>query len=86
MPNASLEPQLPIYAALAFPDREVAAVALARVTREEPAFLGVAADEGLLPGVPRWTGSAGVTDAASFPTGRRCARCGPSASAKSRAR
>jgi exodeoxyribonuclease-5 len=46
-----LEPQLPIYAALAFPDRAVAAVALARVTREEPAFLGVAADEGLLPGV-----------------------------------
>jgi exodeoxyribonuclease-5 len=46
-----LEPQLPIYAALAFPDRAVAAVALARVTREEPAFLGVAAGEGLLPGV-----------------------------------
>ncbi len=36
------EPQLPIYAALAFPDRAVAAVALARVTREDPAFLGVA--------------------------------------------
>jgi len=46
-----LEPQLPIYAALAFPDRAVAAVALARVTREEAAFFGVAADEGLLPGV-----------------------------------
>ena len=46
-----LEPQLPIYAALAFPDRAVAAVALARVTREEPAFFGVAEDEGLLPGV-----------------------------------
>ena len=45
------EPQLPIYAALAFPDREVAAVALARVTRDTPAFLGVSADEGLLPGV-----------------------------------
>jgi len=45
------EPQLPIYAALAFPDRDVAAVALARVTREAPAFLGIAADEGLLPGV-----------------------------------
>lgn len=46
-----LEPQLPIYAALGFPDRAVAAVALARVTREEPAFFGVAEDEGLLPGV-----------------------------------
>ncbi len=46
-----LEPQLPIYAALAFPDRAVAAVALARVTREEPGFFGVAASDGLLPGV-----------------------------------
>jgi exodeoxyribonuclease-5 len=45
------EPQLPIYAALAFPDREVAAVALARVTRDDPAFLGVTESEGLLPGV-----------------------------------
>ena len=45
------EPQLPIYAALAFPDRAVAAVALARVTREDPAFLGVAEEAGLLPGV-----------------------------------
>ncbi|MBI5900220.1 MAG: PD-(D/E)XK nuclease family protein [Rhodocyclales bacterium] len=45
------EPQLPIYAALAFPDRAVAAVALARVTREAPAFLGVAESEGLLPEV-----------------------------------
>lgn len=45
------EPQLPIYAALAFPDRAVAAVALARVTRDEPAFLGVAASDGLLPEV-----------------------------------
>ena len=46
-----VEPQLPIYAALVFPDREVAAVALARVTRDDPAFLGVAESEGLLPGV-----------------------------------
>ena len=45
------EPQLPIYAALAFPGREVAAVALARVTRDDPAFLGIAESEGLLPGV-----------------------------------
>jgi exodeoxyribonuclease-5 len=45
------EPQLPIYAALAFPDQAVAVVALARVTRDEPAFLGVAQSAGLLPGV-----------------------------------
>jgi exodeoxyribonuclease-5 len=45
------EPQLPIYAALAFPEREVAAVALARVTREDARFVGIAADDGLLPGV-----------------------------------
>jgi exodeoxyribonuclease-5 len=45
------EPQLPIYAALAFPGRDVAAVALARVTSDDPAFLGVAESEGVLPGV-----------------------------------
>jgi exodeoxyribonuclease-5 len=45
------EPQLPIYASLAFPDRAVAAVALARVVADEPAFLGVAEIDGLLPGV-----------------------------------
>ncbi|MDP2811067.1 MAG: PD-(D/E)XK nuclease family protein [Rhodocyclaceae bacterium] len=45
------EPQLPIYAALAFPDREVAAVALARVTSDEPGFLGIAEYDGLLPDV-----------------------------------
>ena len=45
------EPQLPIYAALAFPGRDVAAVALARVTRDEPGFLGVAESDGLLPEV-----------------------------------
>lgn len=45
------EPQLPIYAALAFPDRDVAAVALARVTPDKPGFLGVSEDEGLLPEV-----------------------------------
>jgi probable DNA repair protein len=80
------EPQLPIYAALAFPDRAVAAVALARVTREDPAFLGVAADAGLLPGVAALDGQRRRFGAPTFPTGRRCARCGPSASAKSRAR
>ncbi|MCX7154916.1 MAG: PD-(D/E)XK nuclease family protein [Rhodocyclales bacterium] len=45
------EPQLPIYAALAFPDRAVAAIVLARVTRDEPGFLGLSEDDGLLPDV-----------------------------------
>lgn len=45
------EPQLPIYAALVFPDRDVAAVALARVTPSDPGFIGVAATDGVLPGV-----------------------------------
>ena len=43
------EPQLPIYAALVFPEQDVAAVALARVTLDEAGFVGVAADDGLLP-------------------------------------
>lgn len=43
------EPQLPIYAALAFPDRELAAVALARVTSDNPAFIGIAQAADLLP-------------------------------------
>lgn len=45
------EPQLPIYAALAFPDRAVAAVVLARVVMDEAGFSGVAEEAGLLPGV-----------------------------------
>ncbi len=62
-----LEPQLPIYAALAFPDRAVAAVALARVTREEPAFFGVAGSEGLLPGVKSLEQQRRRYDADDFP-------------------
>ena len=45
------EPQLPIYAALAFPDQALAAVALARVTQDSPAFIGVAQEADLLPQV-----------------------------------
>lgn len=45
------EPQLPIYAALAFPDRAVAAVVLARVVSDAPAFVGLAEEGGLLPEV-----------------------------------
>ena len=45
------EPQLPVYAALAFPDRAVAAVVLARVVMDEAGFSGVAEEAGLLPDV-----------------------------------
>ena len=44
------EPQLPIYAALLAAD--TVAVAFAKVLPDKPAFAGVAADGGLLPGVP----------------------------------
>jgi len=69
------EPQLPIYAALAFPDRAVAAVALARVTREDPAFLGVAEEAGLLPGVAALDDQRrrfGAADFPDWPTLRAC--------------
>lgn len=45
------EPQLPLYAACVFPDRPLAAVALARVVTEAPGFAGIAAEAGLLPEV-----------------------------------
>lgn len=47
------EPQLPIYAALALPPGEgaVAGAVFARVRMDDPAFAGVAASDGLLPGV-----------------------------------
>jgi exodeoxyribonuclease-5 len=45
------EPQLPVYAALAFPDKAVAAVVLARVVMEGAGFSGVAEAAGLLPEV-----------------------------------
>ena len=61
------EPQLPIYAALAFPDREVVAVALARVVREDAAFLGVAAADELLPGVGGLESQRRRYPAADFP-------------------
>ncbi len=60
-----LEPQLPLYAALvlAAPGQaEIAAVAFARVRRGECRFVGLAAQEGLLPGVSArddWTGLLG---------------------------
>jgi exodeoxyribonuclease-5 len=45
------EPQLPIYAACVFPDRPLAAVALARVVSDAPGFAGIAAEAGVLPEV-----------------------------------
>ena len=45
------EPQLPVYAALAFPDKAVAAVVLARVVMDGAGFSGVAEEAGLLPDV-----------------------------------
>jgi exodeoxyribonuclease-5 len=61
------EPQLPIYAALAFPDHQLAAVALARVTRDEPGFLGVGESEGLLPEVKALDGQRKRYAADEFP-------------------
>lgn len=49
-----LEPQLPLYAALVLAEpgqTEVAAVAFAKVRRGECSFVGLAAQDGLLPGV-----------------------------------
>ncbi len=44
------EPQVPIYAALAGED--VSAIAFAKVQLDKPAFVGVAKDSDMLPGVP----------------------------------
>ena len=45
------EPQLPLYAALVYPDVPLAAIALARVHPQEPKFVGVAPDADGLPGM-----------------------------------
>lgn len=45
------ETQLPLYAALVFPEAELAAIALARVHPHEPKFVGVAPDADGLPGM-----------------------------------
>jgi exodeoxyribonuclease-5 len=53
----------------------VAAVALARVTREDPAFLGVAEEGGLLPGVAALDDQRrrfGAADFPDWPTLRAC--------------
>jgi exodeoxyribonuclease-5 len=45
------EPQLPLYAAFAPEGEQVAGVAFAKVRREEMAFVGMTAEDGLLPGM-----------------------------------
>lgn len=45
------EPQLPIYAALALRDGNIAAVCFAKIQSAEQKFIGVAAEEDVLPGV-----------------------------------
>jgi hypothetical protein len=45
------EPQLPIYAALALGDGDIAAVCFAKVQAAEQKFIGIAADNEVLPGV-----------------------------------
>lgn len=45
------EPQLPIYAALALADAEIAAVCFAQVRADEQRFVGIAADADMLPGI-----------------------------------
>lgn len=61
------EPQLPIYAALALEGESVAAVCFARVRIDEQGFVGVASEDGRLPGL-KGLGSARRTfDEHSFP-------------------
>ncbi|GAB1392379.1 PD-(D/E)XK nuclease family protein [Rhodocyclaceae bacterium] len=58
-----LEPQLPLYAALVLAEpgqTEVAAVAFAKVRRGECSFVGLAAQEGLLPGVSAYADWGGL--------------------------
>lgn len=60
------EPQLPLYAALVADD--VVAVAFAKVLPDKPAFTGVAASSGVLPGVPGLgDGKQRIFPAADFP-------------------
>lgn len=46
------DPQLPIYAAIAQSEQATAAVAFGKVQLDDSVFLGIAADDGLLPRVP----------------------------------
>jgi exodeoxyribonuclease-5 len=61
------EPQLPIYAALALIEGEVAAVCFAKVRAGEYQFVGIANDAGTLPGVKGLDEARKVFDAEKFP-------------------
>ncbi len=61
------EPQLPIYAAMAFSGNEVAAVCFAKVRIEEQKFIGIAASEALLPGVEALQDARKLFDETQFP-------------------
>ncbi len=61
------EPQLPIYAAMALSGNEVAAVCFAKVRIEEQKFIGIAAEEALLPGVDCLAGASKLFDETQFP-------------------
>ena len=61
------EPQLPAYVAFGFPDAELAAVAIARVTRQNPGFSGVAGMDGVLPRVTTPAGDTRRFPAERFP-------------------
>jgi len=65
--NRMTEPQLPIYAAMAFSGNEVAAVCFAKVRIEEQKFIGIAASEALLPGVEALQGARKLFDETQFP-------------------
>ncbi len=61
------EPQLPIYAAMALAGNEVAAVCFAKVRIDEQKFIGIAAEEGLLPEVADLQGARRLFDETQFP-------------------
>jgi exodeoxyribonuclease-5 len=61
------EPQLPIYAALVLVEGEVAAVCFAKVRAGEHQFVGIANDDGTLPGVKGLEQARKLFDAEKFP-------------------
>lgn len=61
------EPQLPIYASWVYPDRPLAAVALAWVVSDVPGFVGIAEEGGLLPEVKGFDEQRRRYDPAKFP-------------------
>lgn len=61
------EPQLPIYAALALHGDEIAAVCFAKVQAAEQKFIGIAAEEALLPGVSGLDGARRLFPEERFP-------------------